>query len=567
MRKRFLLSSAALFAFAAMTLASAPEPSFRAVPGVQEFSGRMIARPLQMEALMRQTPSPSLAWARQAQARAAVSRMALEYVPETDEYTIVLPRGENENSLSRSLMATGNFEYVEPDWIVYPAFTTPNDPRYNNQWHLPKIGAPLAWTNFRGQSDMIVAICDTGVRLDHEDLVNQLVPGYNSVDQLAQANGGQVTDINGHGTHVAGTAAAQSNNGRGVAGVGWNFRIMPIRVSNETNGNASITTLTRGARWASDNGARVINTSYSGVSSSSVQTTGAYIKARNGLYVWAAGNSNVSMNTFDHPDVIIVGATDQNDNKASFSNFGVALDVYAPGVSIQATLRNSATSYGNMSGTSMAAPVAAGVTAMIMATNPNLTPNQVQTILYETCHDLGEPGNDPYWGWGRVNLNAAIRRAYEDHPFTPTGVTIVDGVLVSGDVASVQSSNGALLTVATDHMKFRGNSVIELDFVGKSTLLSVGGGNLRFDGRSNVSEIQQELYLFDWLTNAFVLVDSRPAAMTVMPAEVTVVNPHRYVQAGTGDIRTRVRFRPNGPNVRRFYTIEVDHLGWFTTPQ
>jgi subtilisin family serine protease len=393
--KKLLFASLSLAIFGA---AFADQPvQFVEVRGVKEFTGELIVRPLQ-----------SL---RGAAMEAAVSRIrtnVLRGYPETGEFIVRPPLGLNENQYADILMQSGDYQYVEPNWRVYP-LRNPNDSQFSGQWHHPTIRTPQAWDLHTGETGIITAYTDTGVDLTHPDLRNLLVPGYNSVDQVRQVDGGRVNDINGHGTHVAGIGAAQGNNAIGVAGVGWGFRIMPIRVSNDAGGGSSIEWLTRGARWAVDNGAKVISASYSGVDSSAIQTTGTYIKTRGGLYLYAAGNDNRNLSGFDHTDVVVVGATDRGDVKASFSAYGRAVDVFAPGVDILATFNGGG--YGRLSGTSMATPMANGVAALIWSSNPRLVVGQVETLLFITCRDLGAAGNDDYWGWGRVDAYEGVRRA------------------------------------------------------------------------------------------------------------------------------------------------------------
>jgi subtilisin family serine protease len=538
---------------------------FREQPGVQEFSGQMIARPKQVGDMVAEGARLDVAAATHAAARRQVLPLTREHVPQTDEYLIAVPFGSSESRLAAQLMASGAFEYVEPDWIVYPTFTTPNDPRYSQQWHLPKIRAPWAWSLFKGNDTVTIAIVDTGVRLDHEDLQPLLVPGYNSANRVSQANGGLVNDINGHGTHCAGTAAAYTNNARGVAGVGWNFRIMPIRATNSTGGSASLSNLTNGARWAADNGARVISTSYSGVSSSSVQTTGNYIKyQRNGIYLWAAGNSNSNLSTFDHVDVTVVGATDQNDAKASFSSYGLALDVFAPGVGIVATYYRSSTDYASLSGTSMATPCAAGVAAMIMASNPALTGAQVETLLYQSCVDLGAPGPS-YWGWGRVNLEAGLRLSYQNHPFLPEGFGVTTGTHSGGSLNTVRVANGQYLT-ATPTIP---NPKVTLEFNSTTTLQQIGTLRFKHRGRVTGTGVSMSVWLFDYVANAYVPVLTQGAPTIDQEVVVQPANPARFVHGPTGSMKAQVMFE---------YTLRVrshayswssmtDHVAWETLPQ
>ena len=148
--------------------------------------------------------------------------------------------------------------------------------KFPDQWHLAMINALDAWDIETGNPALIIAICDSGIDTDHPDLAGALVPGYNAVDGLPQSEGGEVEGLTNHGTQVAGTAAAIGNNGIGVSGVCWDLSIMPIRVSNVANDMAFLSDLNAGARWAASNGARIVNVSFSGVTSSTVAESGAF---------------------------------------------------------------------------------------------------------------------------------------------------------------------------------------------------------------------------------------------------------------------------------------------------
>ncbi len=375
---------------------------FREIPGELEFSGELIVRP----AYAQWGTAPG-----EASRLAAVSPLLphlIRHYEETGEYVVRVPAGMNENQFSRQLMATGMYQYAEPNWTVYPLFT-PNDPQFGSQWHHATMQSTAAWDITFGSQAVTIAVTDTGVLLTHPDLAAVLVPGFNSVSDLPQASGGQVGDVNGHGTHVAGCAAAIGNNATGVVGAAGNVRIMPIRVSDSSGGGASITNILEGARWAAQNGARVVSSSYSGVTSSAIETSGAVIKSFGALYLYAAGNNSADLSSFDYPNVIVVGASDVGDTRASFSAFGLGVDVFAPGVNILSTTRDGA--YGNASGTSMATPVANGVLALIWSANPSLSADQAEKVLFHSCQDLGTLGEDVPWGWGRVNSYRAAQMA------------------------------------------------------------------------------------------------------------------------------------------------------------
>jgi subtilisin family serine protease len=379
-------------------------PPFAERPGEIEFSGELIVKPIQ---------GAPLEGAKRARERLISD--TITYYPEVDEYVIRLParfrgaeRGVGENLLAAELMATGDYEYVTPNWLCNLS-TTPNDPLFGSQWHHTKIQSPAAWDVQPGTSSLILAFTDTGIDVNHPDLAANRVPGYNSASQLDESSGGDITDIHGHGTHVAGCAAAIGNNGVGVSGVANGFKIMMVRVTNSSNGNAALDDITAGARWAAEHGARIVSSSYSGVSSPSVGTTGTYIKSLGGLYLFAAGNDGQNLNWFDHADVVVVGASTQADARASFSGYGRAIDVFAPGVSILSTTVNGA--YAAWNGTSMATPIANGVAGMILSVDPSFTPAQVEGFLTSSCDDIGAPGEDSTFGWGRVNVFKGVQAA------------------------------------------------------------------------------------------------------------------------------------------------------------
>ncbi len=538
---------------------------FREAPGEMEFTGRMTVRPVQMDAWAQRGVPESVARARRQNARAAILSLAIKYVPETDEYVIRVPKGANENSLSRSLMGTGNYQYVTPDWRVYPLLI-PNDTNYNLQWSHPRCQAPQGWDLFTGANTVIVALTDTGVRLDHLDLAASLVSGYNAVTNLPQANGGQVGDLNGHGTHTAGIPCAIGNNALGVCGVGWNFKLMPIRVSDSPGGGAFLSDLTEGARWAADNGARVVNTSYSGVSDPSVQTTGNYIKfTRNGFYCWAAGNNGAVMNNFDWPDVTIVGATDSADNRAGFSNYGVALDCFAPGVSILSTYFSSNNSYAYIDGTSQASPYAAGVGAMVTAANLSLPASTVETIVYQSCTDLGAPGNDNVFGWGRVNVYQALRNTYNNYWFQPTGFSILVGQLISGGVPQLRTSDNTYLHVRNVFDSTGVPLPTEVQIDSNSTNKMVNVMRFEFEVRSSISSCLLRTYLWDYVANMYALVDSRIAPTGDSTVTITPSNPARFRQGSTGNMRAKIVLGPHSTGTANGWDLFLDIARWQTT--
>lgn len=403
---------------------------FRASPGSYERQGKLVAKVRTRNDMARRMleasdPSTRSSLAREMDLAGALARVEarmqgardrlapslIEGFDDVDVHAFALPEGWSEEEVAAVLMATGDYEYVEPDWLVYPA-AEPNDPSYSAQWHHREayMNSPLAWDYETGGSEVIVVGCDTGILLTHPDIAASLLPGFNAVDNLAQADGGNVNDdLNGHGTATGGSMAAIGNNGTGVSGVGWNFSIIPAKVSNRSDGVASLSDILQGARWGSDNGAFVANCSYGGGNSSQANSTGQHIKAEGGLLVFASGNDGIEDQTSDRPHVITVGASTTSNVRANFSNYGVGIDVIAPGVNIRTTQRSGG--YGNSTGTSLAAPLAAGTLALIKAANPALTNDQVEQILYDTAIDVGTIGEDDFTGHGRIRAGEAVEQA------------------------------------------------------------------------------------------------------------------------------------------------------------
>jgi subtilisin family serine protease len=315
------------------------------------------------------------------------------------------------------------------------------------QWHHQTLQSTLAWDITTGDPSVIIAIVDGGVELDHPDLAGALVPGYNAEDRIAQQDGGEVDDVDGHGTLVAGLAGAIGNNGTHVVGIGWDFSIMPVRYYN-TPGGGYLHNVLDGARWAVDHGAKCINVSQTGVEYETVQTTGEYIKSQGGLLFWAAGNDGRDLSWFDWGDVIVVGGTDQEDNRTSCSAFGLAVDVFAPGIDILSTGIPGALAISGC-GTSASTPMAAGVSALVWTVEPLLTPDQVAAHLFSGCVDLGPPGNDVTWGWGRINSYSTVLTAANPVPVVSEwGMAVMTLLVLTGGTLVYARRQRAQRTVA-----------------------------------------------------------------------------------------------------------------------
>ncbi|GMQ87344.1 MAG: hypothetical protein BMS9Abin08_0545 [Gammaproteobacteria bacterium] len=337
-----------------------------------------------------------------------------------------------EDAVIRALSNNPYVEYAEKDMLVKLSALPPDDPKFSSQWHLPLIQAPVAWDTSTGEG-ITVAILDTGVEGSHPDLVNNLVPGWNVV-----SNNSDTSPVMWHGTSVAGTVAATSNNATGVASVAWNARIMPIRITDRADGVASWSAMANGIIWAADHGADVANLSYSlSTDSITINNAAQYMRSKGGLTVVAAGNDKIDRGFSDNPYLITVSATTSSDTRAGYSNYGNNIDIAAPGSSITTTYTGGG--YKSVSGTSFASPATAGVIALIMAANPGLSPDEVEGILESSAIDLGDAGWDPLFGYGRVNAAAAVQlasggAAFDSLPPTVAITAPANGAMVSGTV-------------------------------------------------------------------------------------------------------------------------------------
>lgn len=403
------LSAAVAVVFGAGARASAaPLPvrgddaGFTQIPGEREFTGELIVRPKQ-----------DLLPAERDSALRELGAFANRRIDRTDEFVLIVggvpfDPGAAENAVASELLASGLFQYACPNWLVFPT-VVPSDPLFAQQWHHSMIESQAAWDIWRadGAAEVILAVTDTGI-VTHEDLPYR-VPGFNCVSNLPEVGGGVMTDINGHGTHVAGCAAAAGNNAIGVSGVGWRLRVMPIRVSELPSGGATYEDLLQGIQWAAENGAKVISTSYSGIGYPPIETTGQYVRSLGASMLWAAGNADTDHSSWDFEHVIVVGASDQSDARAGFSSYGLGVDLFAPGVSILSTTRDG--SYGFSSGTSMATPIANGALAMIRSANPLLSAVHAEHVLFNSCDFWDAEPNSESFGWGRINLRRAVDEA------------------------------------------------------------------------------------------------------------------------------------------------------------
>ncbi|MCU0500306.1 MAG: S8 family peptidase [Anaerolineae bacterium] len=397
--------------------------------------------------------------------------VSLTYVREMsgDAYVLGLPSPmplPEVQAIADRISALPEVQYAEPDAIMQHTLT-PNDPQYGNQWHYfaPGAGqyginAPAAWDITTGSASIVVAVIDTGIT-NHADLAGRSVPGlgYDFITNVASANdgngrdsdpsdpgdwvtanecfaGSSASNSSWHGTHVAGTIGAASNNGMGVAGVNWSSRIVSARVLGKCGG--TISDIADGMRWsaglavagvpANANPAKVLNLSLggSGACGTTYQDAINAIVAAGATVVISAGNSNADASGFRPANcngVITVAATNRNGSRSYYSNYGATVEISAPGGETNVSSSNGVLStlntgtqgpladkYAYYQGTSMAAPHVAGVASLMLSRNPWLTPAQVLSLMQSTATAFpgGSSCTPSLCGSGIVNAGAAV---------------------------------------------------------------------------------------------------------------------------------------------------------------
>jgi thermitase len=341
---------------------------------------------------------------------AALGVNTLEVIPKINVHILGIPQNSTVEDTLQSLSRNPNVEYAEPDFIAY-ADLTPNDPKFSQQWGLTKIQAPAAWDITSGSNSVKIAILDTGIDADHEDLKTKIVKTKNFTSNRSS------DDAYGHGTHVAGIAAAITNNKIGVAGTGFNSGLMNGKVLGD-NGSGNYSWVANGIIWAADNGAKVINMSLSGSSSSTtLENAVNYAWSKGVVIVAAAGNDGSTNLVYPaaYSNCIAVAATDSSDSIASFSNRGGDwVDVAGPGVNIYSTMPNhkskiGSKNYGSLSGTSMSTPFVSGTAALIWAiTNYGTSNANVRDRLESKADPISGTGIGANWEHGRINVLKSV---------------------------------------------------------------------------------------------------------------------------------------------------------------
>ncbi|MEP0765146.1 MAG: S8 family serine peptidase [Fimbriimonadia bacterium] len=377
--------------------ARAQTPTFEYVPGEMLIKFRQGTTPERMQCLA-----------------GRLGGSLLPSIPDLGIYKIKLAPTANVVGLSSWLRFDPSVEFAEPNGIVRIAW--PDDEFYGLQWGLPKVGWPAAMDTYQGKSSVIIAICDTGIALSHPDLQSKIInSGWDFVNNDAVAE-----DDHKHGTHVAGIAAAATNNATGIAGMNPTAMLLPVKILN-ASGNGTWENVANGINYSVNNGAHVINMSLAGtaVPPASVLTAVQYAVASGVLVVVAAGNNNSYFPTYpaSFVECIAVASSTSGDFRAGSSNFNQGdyqwVDVAAPGTSIYSCFLGG--TYGYDSGTSMATPHVSAEAALLYSvlTEPRTdTPRSpeaaslVRQLIESNCHNVGS-----WVTYGRIKLDAALNAA------------------------------------------------------------------------------------------------------------------------------------------------------------
>jgi thermitase len=381
-------------------------------------------------------------------------------IPHLRATAVEVPAGQSAEVI-RDLRADDDVSFVVADSPVH-ALWSPNDPFLVDQYALDVANFTSAWDTARG-AGVTIAIVDTGIEQGEVEFSGRVVAGHDFVN-----NDSDPEDDYGHGTHVAGIAAASANNLIGVAGAAPEASIMPIKVL-ASDGFGNTSDIAAGITWAADHGAQIINLSLGGSSDSGnlMKNALAYAKAHGVQAFCAAGNQGVPQLLYPArlEDCVSVAATDSGDDLASFSNYGTGLDVASPGAGILSTLMGAGYDYWD--GTSMATPYVAGLAALLVSSGVDVA--DLQTHIQNSATDLGAAGYDTSFGWGRIDAGGAFGMPIcEPVPMSVTEDTPTD---VAPDCTDPE---GAPMTYAiTAQPSTQGTASV------------TGGGNLHFVPANN----------------------------------------------------------------------------------
>lgn len=385
---------------------------------------------------------------------------------------------------------------------IYHTNYVPNDVN-SNQWGLLKINAENAWNISKGSASVVVAVVDNGILNTHQDLAANMVAGFDVADN--DNNPAPPSGFTGggwnHGTHTSGIVSAVTDNGIGIASIGFNTKVMPVKCTNDTSKTGNdLEFADEGITYAMQHGAKVISMSFGSYQSSFTEQALVSTAINQGIVLVAAAGNNDSTGLLypaSYTGVISVGASDQNDVKCSFSNYGSRIDVMAPGLSIYSTFATSTSAYGTLSGTSMSTPLVAGLAALVLAQNPSFTPAQVLNAIKSSADNISSEnsGFNGQLGAGRINAFHALGGV---GPGTGTGID---------ELASLQAINiypNPVNTNMTISLTNTQSATIQLtDLQGKLVINKEVSGQL--NPEIETSLLPDGVYVVRIITNAGII--------------------------------------------------------------
>lgn len=412
---------------------------------------------------------------------ASAGATLVEELVDIDTAVLSVPEDQL-HAVAARVIASGLIETAQKNYVFSPE-AAPNDPMYARQDHLTQIEAPAAWDVTVGTSGVVIAIVDTGVHAGHEDLNGKVIDGWNILDGNSNH-----ADGNGHGTLVAGVAAAASDNAKGGAGVAWNCPLLSVRVG-DSQGLSTARHIAAGILWAAAHGAKVINVSFAPLWSDRIVRSAAQQAFNRGcLVVISAGNAGGATTSAGYDEGLFVGALNSANAIADFSDRGPFVDLAAPGVGIRTTAPDGG--YAMADGTSFAAPIVSGVVALAWSAAPGLRPVSIQKALLDAARDLGSPGKDDLYGAGAVRASAAVlaaQRAEQNPDITPPTLRVVKPA--SGDklagrytvlVEASDPGGVADVVLAIDGVPFATDTRSPYQFVIDVAIFSPGAHTLGF---------------------------------------------------------------------------------------
>ena len=325
-------------------------------------------------------------------------------IPGLGIYQVKIPDTGDETGVNNAINVLSIHPEVvsaEANGIPQLGQVVPSDTKYTSQWAPQKIRADEAWVIARGS--VTVAVVDTGVDYNHEDLSGKVIKGKDVADNNNDPMDGGT--YKSHGTHVAGIIAAKTNNGKGIAGISWGSKILAVKVYKDSGGGGTWAIHAAGVKYAADKGAKIINYSnWSNSGSTTIHSAVKHATQKGALFVAIAGNAGSSTKTYPggYPESFTVGNTTSADGRASTSNYGSWVDIAAPGSDILSTVPDN--KYANKSGTSMAAPHVAGAAAVVWSRHPSWSASKVRQRLEKTAKELA----GLQLGHGRIDLFEAV---------------------------------------------------------------------------------------------------------------------------------------------------------------